>query len=1369
MSAITKHYQHVWGLTLCLAAIQSQQVQGAATDLADAPLYTASTANAIKPDIMFMLDDSGSMSWNYVPDYVNDNLCVNTVATSATTGLGVCQYGLPPFMSPDFNKQYYNPEIYYRPPLKPDLTGPYDPQNPTSAQTDVYGVQQTNFQGYSAGTVNLTTQWPDVRWCPSSTFSSATCKSNPSGDFSYPNTAYRYPNSLYSYPRTNSSGSSWSSYTNYVVNGAPYYYRINPSEYCTDSNLTTCIYASAPSGSYTYAARVRWCTDSTLTNCQAKPLPNYPYPRFVGRLTSNANGIITVGTVPNSYTVNSVSVGSTVITSGAVSSGTGGNPSSTLATAIKAAINSKGIYTAYNDATCSDQPTVICIKAARSADFSAVLSVSQSGTGVSVSGMTPWDKTYSFSRVDIVSSRTTYPKGSARIDCTETNTNTCSYAEELKNFANWFSYYRTRMQSMKTGAGLAFQLLDDKYRVGFATINQNSYSSTTGLQLYVDTFDSTQKPAWYAALYAASPNNSTPLRSALKRVGDYYKGVLSGAPDPIPTNANGTQLACQPMYTILTTDGYWNDNFSGIGNQDNSLTDTSGYISRESGTYDGNVSGASDTLADVAMYYYKTDLRPSLANQVARSATDPAIHQHMTTFTLGLGVDGYMKYDPIYGLVGSDLSGDFAKITRGDSGCAWASGVCNWPKPVGDTLSAVDDLWHAAVNGHGRYYSAADPVALRNGIADALNRIGAARGTGAAAATSTPNITQVDRVILSASYNLDPGTDDWSGEVELSVINLDTKDADPHYVWLAQTKLDTLSPASRRVLTFNGNGALPKDFFWSSLTSTEQAYLTNKGGLLTQYALLPASDQANLNSGENILNFIRGDQTYTTSPSQIMRKRQHKLGPIINARPAYVRVPNKNYADAGYGDYKTQQAGRPARAYIAANDGMLHAFDANMTFLTSTDAATGEQTSVPQPTGRELDEKWAYVPRIVMPTLPLLAEQHYGSHQKFTVDGSPVTADAFINGDWHTVLVGGLNKGGRGYYALDVTNPDAPKVLWEFCSDSSLCPGRSDGDLGYTFGNPIVTKNAAGTWVVYFTSGLNNVPGATPGGEGKGYLYQLDLATGALLNKVSTGVGSSATPSGLMKITGWVEAPTTNNTVTFIYGGDQLGNLWRFDVSNASTSIPAPVRMAGLKNPSGSIEPVTVEPTLGYCGGQKMVFLGTGRLLGTSDLGDNSVQTIYAIKDSATNLGDNVRTNNMVQQSVASGSGSPQSRVFTNLPFDASSRNGWYMDLTAQPGEKVTVNPRWLLGHLYIYGNYPLTVDACQPGGTAVLYNIEACTGAAQSTAFNAMVVGSSQYCYGTDCVNQTMQVDKTHIVTPASPGPGGSTGVRVSWREVLE
>jgi len=195
--------------------------------------------------------------------------------------------------------------------------------------------------------------------------------------------------------------------------------------------------------------------------------------------------------------------------------------------------------------------------------------------------------------------------------------------------------------------------------------------------------------------------------------------------------------------------------------------------------------------------------------------------------------------------------------------------------------------------------------------------------------------------------------------------------------------------------------------------------------------------------------------------------------------------------------------------YVGANDGFLHAFNAE----------TGA-------------EAWAYAPAAVLPSLWKLADPAY-SHTYF-VDGS-LTAGDVNSGGWKTILVGGMNAGGKYYYAWDVTTPGSPALLWEF----------TDPDMGYSYGNPVITKLSNGTWVVLVTSGYNNA-------SGLGYLYVLNATSGAVISKIGTGSGTAASPSGLAKIRNWVDDLSTNNTTRYVYGGDLNGDVWRFDLDNAT-------------------------------------------------------------------------------------------------------------------------------------------------------------------------------------------------------------------------
>ncbi len=995
---------------------------------------------------------------------------------------------------------------------------------------------------------------------------------------------------------------------------------------------------------------------------------------------------------------------------------------------------------------------------------------------------------------------------SARSDCAAAPN--CTYAEEMTNFANWYAYYRTRMQMMKSSAGRAFLTIDDRYRVGFVTINENSSD-----YLSIGMFDATQKTNWYSKLYGVNPSGSTPLRKALADAGRYFAhkqptgSVFIG--DPM-------EYACQQNFELLTTDGYWNETSSTVkeldgtttmGNHDNV---DSGASKRGDGAYDGAVSGASNTLADAALYYYKTDLRDSaLGNCTGATGGDVCNNivpmtikdtdaglagtQHMTTFSLGLA-DGLMTYQSNYE---NASTGDFAKIKNASTGCAFSgASTCNWPLPVADSQTALDDLWHAAVNGRGTYYNARDPGSLSTGLSSALTGINVRQAAAAASATSSPNITQTDRSIYSSTYR----TTKWDGEMTARLIDPVTGLVEPAIIWSAQTQLDTLvhndvtsSIKSRHIYTFDStdaNGNLLKDFLYGSLTPTEQAYFDNKCAfaLLSQCttATLTASEILSGNSGLNLLHYLRGSQALETSG--VYRSRDHFLGDTVNAKPAYVKYPQYSFNDAGYATFKADHiaTNRQGVLYIGSNDGMLHAFNSD--------------------TGAEM---WSYVPKIVMPNLYKLAERNYATLHQYYVDGSPETMDVYdaTLGAWRTILVGGLGLGGRGYYALDVTDPLNPIALWEICSDSTLC-GISDVDMGYSYGNPVIVKRSSDQkWVVLVSSGYNNV---SPG-NGEGTLFVLDAITGAILTKTSTLSGSTTTPSGLAKLSPYVDSLATDNTTRFVYGGDLNGDVWRFDLGAVgSGASPTIAKIASLKDDTGAAQPITTRPELGdpmsnvsnSLGGtgNPGIFVATGRYLGTSDRSNVQVQSVYGIKDDLSKTGatsptayyGNPRTyagtrGSFVKQYIYQPTGT--TRTTSHYPVSWATDSGWYADFvvntqatnlpvspSVSPGEKVNIDPQLISGTLIVSTNVPET-SACTVGGTSWLYSFNFLNGqnvetaadqvVAQKIPGNAITVGIVSIRLPGGQLKAITTVASGDIVTLTVTTQGAGATRRASWREL--
>jgi len=708
-------------------------------------------------------------------------------------------------------------------------------------------------------------------------------------------------------------------------------------------------------------------------------------------------------------------------------------------------------------------------------------------------------------------------------------------------------------------------------------------------------------------------------------------------------------------------------------------------------------------------------------------ARDFLTHQHMVTFSIGLA-DGLMRYQADYDAP-TTTTGDFANVKGGTANaCFWVSGTCNWPQPIQDDASALDDLWHAAVNGRGQFYLALNADALSTGIQTALTAVNAQVAAAAASATSSPNVTQTDNQIFSTTYE----TNTWSGKVFSQTIDPATGDVLPTIQWQADQQLlgkVSTSTDSRVIWTFDGtSGTLLKDFTWARLTPTEQAFFLSKcvpASNMVQCTSLTAPQLVIANDGSSLVGFLRG---HLGNEGTIFRDRtyidlanngavvQTVLGDTISAKPAYLRKTLFNYADAvtpTYGSFASANLLRSPRVYVAANDGYLHAFHGD----------TGE-------------EMWAYLPRFLMPGLYQLADTGYATGHRYYADGSPELGEVFDSGaaEWKSILVAGVSGGGRGYYALDVTDPSNPKGLWEFCSDATLC-AISDPDLGLTYGNAIIGKRALDQrWVVIVTSGLNNIGPGT----GVGYFFVLDALTGAVLDKVATTAGTLGTPSGLMKISAFYDSALTDATFRYVYGGDQLGNVWRRDTRTTPPTVLRMARLTDNSTPTPRAQPITTRPRLTPLNGYRVMFFGTGRYLGSPDLSDPGAasgiswqQTMWAFKDKDADYGDLRTDTNMVQQVLAQASLGATDRTITANPVNWNTKDGWYVDFNPKvggvdttPGEGVNVvDPVLIQGTVLVITNTPASGgSSCSVGGSSAKYEFDFKTGGAVGTSAGGVV-----------------------------------------------
>lgn len=411
-------------------------------------------------------------------------------------------------------------------------------------------------------------------------------------------------------------------------------------------------------------------------------------------------------------------------------------------------------------------------------------------------------------------------------------------AAEWKNYANWYSYHRTRMKVAKAGASYAFNdetifNKDNSYRVGFTTIWDNdTYRIPVGTNNGL--FTGANRTTWFERLFGAEGSGRTPLIPALTRAGDYFGEV--GIDGPYGPQEKASQYQCRQNFTILTTDGYWNNGSTSVGNVDGKDGSEIKGPNGASYTYKAATpykDGTDNTLADVAMYYWSKDLREDLLNIVPVSAPNPAFWQHMVTFGISIGLRGTL-----------DPKTDLAAIKAGTK---------SWPNPMDtEDQERIDDLWHATVNGHGEFVSAGNPSEFAAGLRNALQAIAGRLGSGSNVSVTSTSISS-DTRLFQARYT---GAQ-WTGELLAYPVTASGIGTTPS--WSASIPV----PASRKVFTYSGNAATPGTTF---PTAAQTTALT-----------------------ADVVDYLKGDRSKEASNGGTLRNRVNLLGDIINSSPVYVK------------------------------------------------------------------------------------------------------------------------------------------------------------------------------------------------------------------------------------------------------------------------------------------------------------------------------------------------------------------------------------------------------------------------------------------------------------------------------------------------
>lgn len=686
------------------------------------------------------------------------------------------------------------------------------------------------------------------------------------------------------------------------------------------------------------------------------------------------------------------------------------------------------------------------------------------------------------------------------------------------------------------------------------------------------------------------------------------------------------------------------------------------------------------------------------------------------------------------------------------------------------------------------YYTASQPDQMVAGLTRAFENIAAAlRAYTTSFATSLPQTALVGNVAYGAQYD----SSNWSGEVQANTVSFDASTGTPSLTlqWAFSGKLTSQIAEDtgagwntrRNIVTYAlttgaTGGAAPVGsavpFRHASLSTAQQ------GALDTVYRT--GDDSA------DYLNYLRGQKLHEESSTasgsaKIYRNRSNPVGDIVGSRVRPVGPPAAPFAAAtnpGYAAFKTTWAARPTVVYVGTNAGMLHAIHG---------AISGTSA------GREL---WAYVPDMLFqgpsgtPGVNGLASRGDPDFtHKALVDGSPVAFDVdfaktqnnsatgLVGGsnDWRSILIGGMGKGGRGYFAIDVTNPAgmtsealvAGKVLWEI---SSAHPDFAE--LGFTYGEPTAVKTRKWGWVLIFASGYNN-------SGGQGWFFIVNPRNGALLEKISTGAGTAAAQAGMAHVQSYV-VDRTDGTADAVYAGDLLGNLWRWDLRATTGAYPAPEKIAVLTNASDQPQAVTSRPLVVVhpATNRRYVTVGTGRLLDNSDIASSVAQSFYAVIDG---------TANTFATTGPAGAAFPVTRsqlvqhtdLTSPVIVDTASKGGWWFNLgvaAAGNGWRVITEPSAFYGVVTFVAMLPNT-SPCNPSGISRVFSVDVASGQSQLVNDAGDTIAYSESLTGVVIEHRTYSVEgKPRLVACNDLGtceglrrrPPGAVGLRqLNWREL--
>jgi len=749
----------------------------------------------------------------------------------------------------------------------------------------------------------------------------------------------------------------------------------------------------------------------------------------------------------------------------------------------------------------------------------------------------------------------------------------------------------------------------------------------------------------------------TPLASQLKEGKKYLDDHKSG----------DTAKACRKKFIIMVTDGWDTLACGGDRESDEYTTRSFGYKRRRA------------TLA----------------------AVKPAVDAGYRVFIVGFGADmpdtekKTLEWSAFYG--GTDNpsvanSGDTSAITPSSDPCQEYAGCT--PNQA-ECTNAPNDPGYQTLSGYA--FLASDATKLAQSLTSILRYI--LESSFSYTAPTIPSVRLIDKDVVYISSFIPNDTPFWKGNLKAYELNTDgTLPVDgngnpliANRLWDAFDRLEAVNPNSREIYTYRQGSV--KEFTSGNISKEDLGVSTD--------------DERNA-----LINHVRGFDDYDVDQDAITGEwRRWKLGDFFHSNAVIIGEPNPYFEDnteigkdgqpeyqgaiAAYQGFYNDNKSRKKVLVVGANDGMLHVFD----------AATG-------------DEIGAFIPPSVLTNLKSMKtswDQYKATlipqpHLYF-VDATPRAAGVWFYSDamdktktkdeWRTVLLCGLRKGGKTYFALNITNTENTQgFLWEFPTDAPTL-----AKMGQSWSDPAIGRvkiELSGElyerWVAFIGGGYD-----ATAATGKAF-FVVDLKDGQVIKEFS----------GLSGMTHSMPAPPKtvdvngDGYVDKVYIADLGGQMWVFDVSFDAITKKSNSQWSGkiLFQPHATVpekHPVYSQAAVAFDKYSNVwVFYGTGDREVPRDT--TCYERFYAVKDDGKGYDGN-GTYPLKETHLKN--------VSSDNTFDPPSDppyKGWYIKLSKN--EKVLAKATVFYNLVYFTTYSPTEdPDPCTVGGTARLYIVEYLSG----------------------------------------------------------